>query len=62
MAVFDEFDLEPLPALASGRTDRAMVDANLFHDDTHERLIDAQTDSEVARAFLYHAELGHGSI
>lgn len=57
MAVFDEFDLEPLPRLASGPSGHAMVDAKLFHDDAHAPLIDAQTDSEVARAFLYHAAL-----
>ena len=57
MAVFDEFDLEPLPPLASAPSGQAIVDATWFHDDAHGPLIDAQTDAEVARAFLYHAAL-----
>ncbi|PPC88018.1 MAG: integrase [Hyphomicrobium sp.] len=57
MDVFDAFDLEPLPSLASSPSGQGMVDAKLFHEDARGPLIDARTDSEVARAFLYHAEL-----
>ena len=61
MATFDAIDLEPLPALtsglASGDSGRSVVDAKLFHGDEDESLVSAQTDSEIARVFLYHAEL-----
>jgi integrase/recombinase XerD len=61
VATFDTIDLEPLPALtsglASGEPGRSVVDAKLFHGDEDDTLVSAQTDSEIARAFLYHAEL-----
>lgn len=61
MATFDSINLEPLPALtsgiASGESGRAVVVAKLFHGDEDDSLADAKTDSEIARAFLYHAEL-----
>lgn len=57
MALFPPIDLDPLPALACSAAGRTGVDAKLFHGDEGEALVAAQTDSEIARAFLYHAAL-----
>lgn len=57
MALFDPIDLEPLPALAGSPSGRVVAEAKLFHGDEDDALVAAQTDSEIARAFLYHAEL-----
>jgi integrase/recombinase XerD len=57
MALFDEFDLEPLPTLVPGTSGHAAASAISVQADEHGPLVDAQTDTEIARAFLYHAEL-----
>jgi hypothetical protein len=57
MTLFDVIDLEPLPAVARSPSGQATPAPALFHADGDNLLISATTDSEVARAFLYHAEL-----
>jgi site-specific recombinase XerD len=57
MPTFNEIDLEPLPKPPSGAAARAIVNAKLLDEDEHGPLVNAQTDSEIARAFLYHADL-----
>ncbi|MFZ6659126.1 tyrosine-type recombinase/integrase [Undibacterium sp. TJN19] len=54
---FEEFDLEPIPALDSGDSEAIANRKKMFHDTGSQALINAETDSELARAFLYHAEL-----
>ena len=57
MTLFDVIDLEPLPAVTCGASEQALAETALFHADDDNLLITATTDSEVARAFLNHAEL-----
>ena len=47
-------DATPVAALENGGIDPFVGDAGMFHD---VPLVDAQTDSELARAYLLHAEL-----
>lgn len=57
MLTFDDINLEPLPVRVAGASRRAEISARMVHEDDDEPLVDAQTDSELARAFLFHAEL-----
>lgn len=64
MITFDDLDLdlEPLPVPFSGRSNRAPAGAKMLIEDEHGPLVNAQTDSEIARAYLYHAELAATTI
>ena len=57
MNPFDELDLDRPPALVSDPTGHTEISPRGFRGADDERLVDAQTDSEIARAYLYHAEL-----
>ena len=57
MPHFPLIDLEPNAGAASSPSGSTLLDAKLFHDQDHAPLVNAQTDSEIARAFLYHADL-----
>jgi integrase/recombinase XerD len=57
MHKFKEIDLEPLLALGSNDSGAITSGSGMFHEMTGRTLVNAQTDSEMARAFLYHAEL-----
>ncbi|MBC7500907.1 MAG: tyrosine-type recombinase/integrase [Herminiimonas sp.] len=59
MQRFEIIDLEPLNPSTNGSI------AERFYDSTsprHDRLVSAETDSELARAFLYSNELSENSI
>lgn len=53
----DQIDLEPLPALACAGSGHPGTAPRMFHGDEDSMLVAAQTDSEIARAYLYHAGL-----
>jgi site-specific recombinase XerD len=57
MHKFEDIDLEPLPVLGSAQLPEVAYGAGMFHELRGKSLVNAQTDSEVARAYLYHAEL-----
>jgi site-specific recombinase XerD len=57
MIRFDEPDLERPPALVSDAAGNSDLSRLVFRNENDEMLVDAQTDSEMARAYLYHAEL-----
>ena len=51
---WDFDDAKPVAALENGGIGPFVGDPGMFHD---VPLVDAQTDSELARAYLLHAEL-----
>ena len=51
---WDVEDAKPLAAVENGGISALVGDAGMFHD---VPLVDAQTDSELARAYWLHAEL-----
>ena len=57
MGFYDEIDLERPVARLGGSLGLSAVADRLFHAEDETMLVDAQTDSEIARAYLYHAEL-----
>ena len=62
MAIFEEISLEPLPKPTTHTPARAVAEARLLEQDEHGPLVNAQTDSEIARAFLCHAALAPATL
>ena len=57
MTRIDELDLDRRPALISDATGHTEISPHDFRSENDGMLVNAQTDSEIARAYLYHAEL-----
>ena len=57
MSRFDELDLDRPSVLVSNAAGHSAINPRGLRGEHDEMLVDAQTDSEIARAYLYHAEL-----
>ncbi|MES2264928.1 MAG: tyrosine-type recombinase/integrase [Pseudomonadota bacterium] len=62
MKKFALIDLQPLPAHSAGSAERRQRDNDLLRGIAEDAITDARTDSEIAREFISHGELGPKSI
>ena len=59
---FAVINLEPFPAHSDGAAQRRQRDRDALRTIAEDAITDAQTDSEIAREFISHGELGPKSI
>ncbi|MET0322942.1 MAG: tyrosine-type recombinase/integrase [Duganella sp.] len=59
---FEVINLEPFPAHSIGAAERRRRDVDTLRTIAEDAMTDAQTDSEIAREFISHGELGPKSI
>lgn len=59
---FDVINLDPFPAHSGGATERRLRDHDALRTIAEDAITDARTDSEIAREFISHGELGEKSM
>jgi site-specific recombinase XerD len=59
---FDVINLDPFPARSDGAVQRRQRDIDALRSIAEDAITDARTDSEIAREFISHGELGPKSI
>lgn len=59
---FDLINLDPFPARSDGATERRLRDHEALRTIAEDAITDARTDSEIAREFISHGELGEKSM
>lgn len=59
---FDVINLDPFPARSGGAEERRHRDADALRTIAEDAITDARTDSEIAREFISHGELGEKSM
>jgi site-specific recombinase XerD len=59
---FDVINLDPFPARSGGATERRLRDHEALRTIAEDAITDARTDSEIAREFISHGELGEKSM
>lgn len=59
---FDVINLDPFPARSDGAAQRRQRDIDALRSIAEDAITDARTDSEIAREFISHGELGPKSI
>lgn len=59
---FDVINLDPFPAQSDGAEQRRLRDIDALRTIAEDAMTDARTDSEIAREFISHGELGPKSM
>ena len=59
---FDVINLDPFPARSGGAEQRRLRDMDTLRTIAEDAITDARTDSEIAREFISHGELGEKSM
>jgi site-specific recombinase XerD len=59
---FDVINLDPFPARDGGAAERRQRDVEALRTIAEDAITDARTDSEIAREFISHGELGEKSM
>jgi site-specific recombinase XerD len=59
---FDVINLDPFPARSGGAEQRRLRDMDALRTIAEDAITDARTDSEIAREFISHGELGEKSM
>jgi hypothetical protein len=59
---FDLINLDPFPAHSDGAEQRRQRDLDAMRTIAEDAMTDARTDSEIAREFISHGELGPKSM
>ncbi|WP_154378676.1 tyrosine-type recombinase/integrase [Duganella guangzhouensis] len=59
---FDLINLDPFPSQSGGAAERRFRDPNALRSIAEDAITDARTDSEIAREFISHGELGPKSV
>lgn len=59
---FDLINLDPFPARSGGAAERRFRDPEALRSIAEDAITDARTDSEIAREFISHGELGPKSV